>query len=162
MNKPYITYIAFTRAIVNYCERHGITRGAFALRIGFTGDNAENTISNHLNPNSMKNISHERENMILRELDDRSREIYFSMRAKEWGLNICSEVTRDLDIDMSFHCLADDAMIEGDEAFASVKRALKDGVLTKKEIKAVRKESQDAVDFYQKMVDVAEMKLRGM
>ena len=153
--KPYHIYIALTRAVDNYCERHDISRGAFAVRVGFRGDNAENQLSNHLNPRSMKNISHEREYMILQELDDISRELYFSKRGKEWGLSVDSGTTLVVSLDTSFHTLAD-------EAFSTTKKALKDGVLIKKEVNAIRKESKEAVDFYQKMVDLAELKLREM
>ncbi len=160
--KPYHIYTALTRAVDDYCERHDIGRGAFAIRIGFNGENADNQLSNHLNPRSMKNISHEREYMIMCELDDKAREIYFRMRAKEWGLNVGRVAEQAVPMEMSFHVLADEAMMEGDEAFAVTKKALKDGVLNKKEVKAIRKESKEAADFYMKMVDLAEEKLRGM
>ena len=160
--KPYHIYIALTRAVDNYCERHGIGRGAFALRVGFTGVNAENQLSNHLNPRSDKNISHEREYMIMCELDDVAREVYFGMRGKEWGIGVSSDTAPAVSVEMSFHVLADDAMIEGDEVFATTKKALKDGCLDKKEVKAIRKEAAEAVTHYQKIVDLAEMKLRGM
>ena len=78
--KYYNIYIALNRAVNDYCERHGISRGAFAIRVGFNGENAENQLSNHLSP---KNISHERKQMILEELDDTSRRLYFGMRVRE-------------------------------------------------------------------------------
>ena len=163
--KPYHIYTALTRAVDDYCERHGIGRGAFAIRIGFNGENADNQLSNHLNPRSMKNISHEREDMIMCELDDKAREIYFTMRAKEWGFKVDRVVEQAVSMERSFHVLADEAMIEGDEAFAVTKKALKDlrgGGFNKKQLKAIRKESKEASDFYMKMVDLAEEKLRGM
>jgi len=151
-----------TRAIDDYCERHDITRKSFSIRVGFCGDNAENQLSNHLNPRTMKNISHEREYMMIQELDDKGRELYFNMRAKEWGMSVGCDSVALVSIGMSMSELADDAIIESNEAFATIKKALKDGSLNKKEIKAIRKEAKEAVDFNQKMVDLAEMKLRRM
>jgi hypothetical protein len=161
--KPFHIYQALTRAVDDYCDRHYIGRGAFALRVGFNGPNAENQLSNHLNPRSQKNISHEREYMIMCELDDMARHVYFKLRGKEWGLDTqTTSKPTTINIDMSFHTLADDAMIEGDEAFSAVKKGLKDGLLTKKELKAIRKESIEAVRHYEKMVELADVKLRGM
>lgn len=160
MSKPYTTYIAFTRAIDDYCERHDITRGCFALRIGFTGPSAENQISNHLNPNNTKNISHEREQRILHQLDDEARELYFKMRTKEFGMSVCLDFKAlELLDDDDFHGLADAAMIEGDEAFATTKRALQDGSLSHKELKQIAKECRESAQHYERMADVAEMKL---
>lgn len=160
--KPYHIYTALTRAVDDYCTRHDIGRGAFALRVGFNGPNAENQLSNHLNPRSNKNISHEREYMIMCELDDKARELYFSMRAKEWGMDVSYGKISHIQIKMSFHALADRAMIDGSEAFCSIKEALEDGVLSKKELKRISKEAKEAADCYREIVDAAESKLKEL
>lgn len=160
MTKPYKIYIALTRAVDDYCLRHDITRGCFALRVGWSGPSAQNQISNHLNPNSEKPISHAREQRILQELDDRARDMYFSMRKREFELGCTGSVKVSVILkDIEFHTLADDAMIEADEAFAAIKKGLKNGSLSKKEIKALRKEAVEAASFYQKIVDAADAKL---
>jgi len=161
--KPYTTYVALTRAVDDYCERHGITRGAFALRVGFAGENAENQISNLLNPNSQNNISHAREEMFLRELDAKGRELYFSMRLKAWDMSLEHQRSNKVCVvEVSLSEMADRAMIEGSEAFAEVKKHTFNSALTKKDVLKIRKEAYDAVVYFQEIVDLSEKRMEEM
>ena len=164
--KPYHIYMALTHAVDDFKARTGVTTRDFAQRVGFTSETPENELSNHLNPRSSKNVSHEREYMIMCELDDKAREVYFRMRCKEWHIVANSEAITEV-LPHEVVCLdtmADNAIIESDEVFACIKKVERDkhGKVTKKAWKKIRKEAREAVRENEKIVDTADLALRGM
>ena len=155
MTKDLTLYTAHKKAIDSYCERHCVDRGHFADILGFNGENAGIQLSNCLNLNSDKTLNDKRKNLLLQAYDDISRRIFFDELQRPWGYTTCkikSVVPVDIKV---FHILADDAMMEGDEAFRTIKMSLRDKTLDEKELINIEKECKEAKELYRELEEQA-------
>jgi|GEM_PF-3192957 len=148
MNKPFIYYTALTKAVDNYNTRNLYTRGKLADDLGFIGENAANQFSNALNPiNHDKTLNDEKKYKLMHTLEEEDLVIFFAYYMKQFGLKPISVSTPCVTYE-SLHQAADDAMIEGDEAFKTIKLSLRDKTLTSYELRAIVKESTEAEHAY--------------
>lgn len=162
MNKPYILYTALTEAVDHYNERNNYTRGHLADAIGFVGKNASIQFSNALNPlNHDKTLNDEKKYTLLHALDHEDRMVFFTNYMKQFGLRPACIMTPDV-VHVNLHQVVDDAQIEADESFKTSKLALRDGTLTKDELKAIIKESSEAEAKQAEIRAIAQARLKEM
>jgi len=159
MNKPHTLYAALTEAVDNYNERNNCTRAQLADAVGYVGKNAAIQFSNALNPlNHSKTLNDEKKYILLHELDDEDRVIFFTQYMRQFNLRpVAIERCSITFVDM--HDMIDDAMMEGDEAFKITKLALRDKTLDEDELRAIVKENTEAAQKYQELADMAQHRL---
>lgn len=148
MTKPFIYYTALTRAVDDYNERHDYKRATLADKLGFVGENAAIQFSNALNPlNHGKTLNDERKYTLFHALDQEALTVFFTHYMKQFSLKPVP-VSVPVVTFKSLHHAADNAMIEGDEAFKTIKLSLRDRTLTRDELKAIIKETSEAEEAY--------------
>lgn len=162
MNKPFIYYTALTKAVENYNKRHNYKRGHLADLLGFVGPNAANQFSNALNPiNHDKILNDEKKYTLLYALDPEDRIVFFTHYMRQFGLKPVPINTPVVTF-TSLHHAADNAMIEGDEAFKTIKLSLRDKTLDRDELKDIIKETTEAEHAHAQTRIMAQARLDEM
>ncbi len=155
MTKDLTFYSAHQAAMTSYCERHFVNRGHFADILGFNGENANIQLSNCLNPNSDKTLNDKRKELLFHAYDDISKRVFFDVLMRPSGYTTCKiESVEPVELNI-FHMLADDAMIEGDEAFKTIKMSLRDKMLDEKELIAIENDCKKTKELYRELEEQA-------
>ncbi|UFH59819.1 hypothetical protein [Sulfurovum mangrovi] len=143
MNKPTLMYIAITKAVDDYNNRHNYDRGHLADKLGFNGPHASNQFSNCINPNTTdKSLNSYKIDLLLHLLDHEARMIFFREWMRQFALKPVATESYPVTVD-DLRQAADNVAIEGSESLIVNMHALSDGKVTIDEAKKMRKEASD-------------------